>query len=154
MTYLDTEIKIKNKGVKGMAGKYNNIRITFHEGGKGPNATYAISNSTYVNFRDWALMRATGKYLKEVAPTNSYANRIFLATGLKYNVAPNNNTKIIIWLRLSKNPHFIIIKCLSSRCYLKIIFYFGISYLDSPLIIIKSLIILKSIHNHTLSIPY
>ena len=48
-----------------MAGKYNNIMITFHEGSKGPNATYAISNSTYVNFRDWALMRGTGKYLKE-----------------------------------------------------------------------------------------
>lgn len=76
-----------------MAGKYNNIMITFHEGSKGPNATYAISNSTYVNFRDWALMRGTGKYLKEVAPTSSYANKIFLATGLNYNVAPNNSTR-------------------------------------------------------------
>ena len=76
-----------------MAGKYNNIIITFDERSKGANATYAISNSTYVNFRNYALMRGTGKYLKEVAPTNSYANRIFLATGLNYNVAPNNNTR-------------------------------------------------------------
>lgn len=76
-----------------MAGKYNNIMITFDERDKRHNATYAISNFTYVNFRNWALMRGTGKHLKEVAPTNSYANRIFLATGLRYNVAPNNNTR-------------------------------------------------------------
>ena len=76
-----------------MAGKYNNIMITFDERSKGPNATYAISNSTYVDFRNYALMRGTGRYLKEVAPTSNYANKIFLATGLNYNVSPNNNTR-------------------------------------------------------------
>ena len=76
-----------------MAGKYNNIMITFDERGKSYNATYAISNSTYVDFRNYALMRGTGRYLKEVAPTSNYANKIFLATGLNYNVSPNNNTR-------------------------------------------------------------
>lgn len=76
-----------------MAGKYNNIMITFDERGKGPNATYAISNSTYVNFRDYVLMYGTGKYLKEVAPTSSYANKILVADTSGYNQTPNSSTR-------------------------------------------------------------
>lgn len=76
-----------------MAGKYNNIMITFDERGKGANATYAISNSTYVNFRDYVLMYGTGKYLKEVAPTSSYANRILVADISGYNQTPNSSTR-------------------------------------------------------------
>lgn len=76
-----------------MAGKYNNIMITFDERGKGPNATYAISNSTYVNFRNYVLMYGTGKYLKEVAPTSSYANKILVANISSYNQTPNSSTR-------------------------------------------------------------
>lgn len=75
-----------------MAGKYNNIMITFDERGKSYNATYAISNSTYVDFRDWARLANTGVYLKEVAPVANYSNKILVALSTGYNTAPNSST--------------------------------------------------------------
>lgn len=89
-----------------MAGKYNNITITFDERGKHYNATYVISNSTYVNFRSWSRLANTGVYLKEVAPTSSYSNKILVALNPTYNGTPTNSTRYKFIANTNPFMHF------------------------------------------------